>query len=68
MEQEHKEIGDIEHIRDDRAKLKEEMRRLKQDINEFAVRQFPLFYLPPSQASPFLGYALRTSKNESTPI
>lgn len=38
MEEAHRQLGDVEHIRDERNEVRERVRRLKQEIDEFAVR------------------------------
>ena len=55
-------MGDIDHIRDQRTKLKEEIRKITQEIDELSVRQL---FVPLTTVStrPFLGHGFRTSRN-----
>lgn len=40
LEEEHRQMGDVQEIRDQRAKVKDKIRTLSQEIGEFSVRQF----------------------------
>ena len=55
MEEEHRRMGTVEHIRAQRIEIKEKMRILNQEIEQFAVGTLLLSRLPLS-----LKYARRT--------
>ena len=66
MEEEHNQMGDVEHIRTQRAEIREKMRVIEQDIERLRVRRSFLFRLPLSKAHLFRHYVLRVTRNEST--
>ena len=66
LEQEHSGMDDATDIRAKRDKVKEEIRHLKQEIDQFSVRQ-PFISLAAFSCT-FRGRVLRMSRSKSTAI
>jgi len=66
MEEEHNQMGDVNHITAQRAELKAKMRSLDQDIEALHVRRPFLFRSPLPKPSRY--HVLRVNRNESTAV
>jgi len=55
-------MGNTDHTRAQRAEVKEKIRGLRQEIDQFSVCHF-LFHLPLSNTCPFWGRTLRMTRN-----
>lgn len=66
MEEEHNQMGDVNHIHAQRAEVKEKIRLLDQDIERLHVRRSFLLRLP--LPKPSRHHVLRVARNESTAV